>query len=239
MKRIAIVAGGSGLVGMQLLHQLFQETAYDAVIAVGRRELAIKHSKLAQVKVDFDSITRVNIEDKLRENDIGGHNRTLIAALNEKGCAIHAFCTLGTTIKKAGSKEIFSKVDHDYVINFANWVRGLGASKFLYVSAIGSDQESTVFYNQVKGKVEEDLKVIDFNYLGILKPSILLGDRREVRIGEDIGKIFARIITSFGMLKKYKPIYDHKVAKAMIFHALAKNETHLEYITSKAMQDFD
>jgi len=239
MKRIAIVAGGSGLVGMQLLHQLFQETAYDAVIAVGRRELAIKHSKLAQVKVEFDAISQVNLEDKLRENDIGGSNHSLIASLNEKGCTIHAFCTLGTTIKKAGSKGMFSKIDHDYVINFAKWVRALGASKFLYVSAIGSDQGSSVFYNQVKGKVEEDLKLIDFNYLGILKPSILLGDRKEVRIGEDIGKIFARVITSFGLLKKYKPIYDHKVAKAMIFHALAKNDTHLEYITSKAMQDFD
>jgi len=237
--RIAIVAGGSGLVGMQLLHQLFKERAYDAVIAVGRRELAIKHGKLIQVKVDFDALTRVNLEDKLRENDIGGSNHSVIAALNGKGCILHAFCTLGTTIKKAGSKAKFNQVDHDYVINFAKWVRSLGASKFLYVSAIGSDQQSSVFYNQVKGKVEEDLKVIDFNYLGILRPSILLGDRKEVRIGEDIGKIFARVITSFGLLKKYKPIYDHKVAKAMIFHALAKNETHLEYITSKAMQDFD
>lgn len=239
MKRIAIVAGGSGLVGMQLLHQLFQEQAYDAVIAVGRRELAIKHGKLAQVKVDFDNISQVNLEDKLRENDIGGNNHSLISSINEKGCVIHAFCALGTTIKKAGSKEMFSRIDHDYVINFAKWVRGLGASKFLYVSAIGSDQQSSVYYNKVKGEVEEDLKVIDFKYLGILQPSILLGDRKEVRIGEDIGKIFFRAITSFGLMKKYKPIYDHKVAKAMIFHALANNDTHLEYITSKAMQDFE
>jgi len=239
MRRIAIVAGGSGLVGIQLLHQLFQEGAYDAVIAVGRRELALKHGKLVQVKVDFKNMGQVDLEDKLRETDFGGENHSLISNLKSKGVSIHAFCALGTTIKKAGSKDKFRKVDHDYVINFAKWVRGLGASKFLYVSAIGSDQKSSVFYNQVKGKVEEDLKLIDFNYLGILQPSILLGDRKEVRIGEDIGKILARVITSVGLFKKYKPIYDHKVAKAMIFHALAKNETRLEYITSKAMQDFD
>lgn len=239
MKRIAIVAGGSGLVGMQLLHQLFQESAYDAVIAVGRRELALKHGKLVQVKVDFGKIQQVDLESKLREHDYGGNNHSLINSLNSKGCTIHAFCALGTTIKKAGSKDEFNKVDHDYVINFANWVRGLGASKFLYVSAIGSDKKSKVFYNRVKGKVEEDLRLIDFNYLGILLPSILLGDRKEVRIREDIMKIFAKLITSIGLFKKYKPIYDHKVAKAMIFHALTKNETSLEYISSKAMQDFD
>jgi uncharacterized protein YbjT (DUF2867 family) len=239
MKRIAIVAGGSGLVGMQLLHQLFQENAYDTVIAVGRRELALKHGKLVQVKVDFEKIQQTNLEDKLRENDFGGNNHSLIASLNAKNCTIHAFCALGTTIKNAGSKEKFKKVDLDYVINFAKWVRELGATKFLYVSAIGADQQSSVFYNKVKGEVEAKLKLIDFNYLGILQPSILLGDRKEVRIGEDIGKIFGRIFTSFGLFKKYKPIYDHKVAKAMIFHALAKNETRLEYITSKAMQDFD
>lgn len=239
MKRIAIVAGGSGLVGMQLLHQLFQESAYDAVISVGRRELAIKQGKLAQVKVDFERLMDVNLEDRLREKDIGGGNHALISALESLSCTIHAYCTLGTTIKKAGSKEMFSKIDHDYVINFAKWTRRLGATKFLYVSAIGADQQSSVFYNKVKGQVEQDLKMIDFQYLGIFQPSILLGDRKEVRIGEDIGKVFARAITSFGLLKKYKPIYDHKVAKAMIFHALVKNEARLEYITSKAMQDFD
>ncbi|KEO74819.1 NAD-dependent epimerase/dehydratase family protein [Anditalea andensis] len=239
MKKIAIVAGGSGLVGMQLLHQLFQEQAYDVVIAVGRRELALKHGKLVQVKVDFETIQNVDLEDKLRENDFGGRNHSLISSLNSKIFAIHAFCTMGTTIKKAGSKEMFEKIDHDYVINYAKWVRALGATKFLFVSAIGADQQASFFYNKVKGKTEAHLKQIDFTYLGILQPSLLLGNRKEVRIGEDIGKILGRIITSFGLLKKYKPIPDYKVAKAMIFHALEKNELRLEYIPSMAMQDFD
>lgn len=239
MKRIAIVAGGSGLVGMQLLHQLFQERAYDAVISVGRRDLAIKQGKLAQIKVDFDQLMKIDLESQLREKDLGGNNNALISALSSRSCTIHAFCCLGTTIKKAGSKEMFSKIDHDYVINFAKWTHRLGASKFLYVSSIGSDQQSSVFYNKVKGRVEQDLKLIGYSYLGIFQPSILLGDRKEVRIGEDIGKLLAKALTSFGLFKKYKPIYDHKVAKALIFHALEKNEARLEYITSKAMQDFD
>jgi uncharacterized protein YbjT (DUF2867 family) len=235
MNRIAIVAGGSGLVGMQLLHQLFQEKAYDVVIAVNRRPLAIKHGKLVQVEVDFESIREVDLQEKLREKDLGGENRALIQALDDGQVEIHAFCSLGTTIKKAGSKENFIKIDHDYVIDFAKWTYRLGASKFLYVSAIGADQRSSFFYNQVKGQVEEDLKLIRFDYLGIFQPSALLGHRKEVRIGEDIGNVLMRGITSFGLFSKFKPIQDSKVAKAMIHHALKEPEAKLEYIPSKEM----
>jgi len=220
---------------MQLLHQLFQEKAYDAVIAVNRRQLAIKHGKLVQVEVDFEFIREVDLVEKLREKDLGGENRSIIAALENGNVDIHAFCALGTTMKKAGSRENFIKIDHDYVIKFAKWSYRLGASKFLYVSAIGADQQSSFFYNQVKGQVEEDLKLIKFDYLGLFQPSILLGNRKEVRIGEDIGKVFMRGITSFGLFRKYKPIQDSQVAKAMIQHALKEPEEILEYVSSKAM----
>jgi uncharacterized protein YbjT (DUF2867 family) len=238
MNRIAIVAGGSGLVGMQLLHQLFQENAYDVVIAVNRRPLALKQGKLVQVEVDFENLWEVDLQEKLREKDLGGENRALIQALDEGNVEIHAFCSLGTTIKKAGSKDNFIKIDHDYVVDFAKWTYRLGASKFLYVSAIGADQQSSFFYNQVKGQVEEDLKLIKFDYLGLFQPSILLGQRKEVRIGEDIGKVFMKGITSFGLFRKYKPIQDSQVAKAMIHHALKQPEKMMEYIPSKEMLAF-
>ncbi|WP_353959616.1 NAD-dependent epimerase/dehydratase family protein [Echinicola jeungdonensis] len=184
MMTIALVSGGSGLIGMQLLHQLFQEKAYDAVISVSRRELAIKHPKLVQVVVDFDQINQVSLLDKLREKDIGGENQAIVRALENKEAVIHAFCALGTTIRKAKSRDKFYKIDHDYVINFARWAYSWGASKFLYVSALGADQLSKFFYNRVKGEVEEDLKVIPFQYLGIFRPSILLGHRKESRFGK-------------------------------------------------------
>lgn len=239
MNKIAIISGSSGLVGTQLLHQLFKHDHYNYVIAVGRRELAMKHKKLLQLKVDFEHLEQVDVEDQLREKDLGGVNQPLLKILREKNFVMHAFCSLGTTIKDAGSKENFYKIDHDFVISFARWVHQLGATKFLYVSAIGADASSSIFYNKVKGQVEEDLKLIPFEYLGIFQPSILLGHRRENRIGEDAGKVVMKAITALGIYKKYKPIYDHQVAKAMVFHADKANKERIEVISSREMIDLD
>ena len=239
MNRIAIISGSSGLVGTQLLHQLFKHDHYDYVIAVGRRELAMKHKKLVQLKVDFEQLSQVDMEAQFREKDMGGLNQPLLKILKEKNFVMHAFCSLGTTIKDAGSKENFYKIDHDFVIEFARWTHQLGATKFLYVSAIGADASSSIFYNKVKGQVEEDLKSIPFEYLGIFQPSILLGHRRENRIGEDAGKVVMKAITALGLYKKYKPIYDHQVAKAIVYHAAKANQKPLEVISSRDMIDLN
>src|SRR5690606_11067436 len=172
MLRIAIISGGSGLVGTQLLHQLFTQVQDDRVIAIGRRELALKHKKQVQVQVDVDRLLEVNLEEKLRERDFGGENHNLITALNSGDFLIHAYCSLGTTIKDAGSKENFYKIDHDYVLSFARWTQQLGADKFFYVSAIGADPSSSIFYNKVKGEIERDLKPLSFKYIGIFQPSM-------------------------------------------------------------------
>lgn len=239
MNRIALIAGSSGLVGTQLLHQLFVQDEYDHVISVGRRKLTLKHNKLVQVKADFQNFDQVNLEAQLREKDIGGHNHQLIKIIQEKDFIMHAFCALGTTIKDAGSKENFFKIDHDFVIEFAKWVHQLGANKFLYVSAIGADPRSTLFYNKVKGQVQEDLKSIPFDYLGMFQPSLLLGNRRENRLAEEVGKVVMKAITALGIYKKYKPIYDHQVAKAMVYHATRANEKPVEVISSREMQDLN
>lgn len=236
MLRIAIISGGSGLVGTQLLHQLFAQDQYDRVIAVGRRELALKHKKLVQVQVDFDRLLEVDLEEKLREKDLGGDNHDLVTALTAGDFLMHAYCSLGTTIKEAGSKENFYKIDHDYVLAFARWTNQLAASKFLYVSAIGADPNSSIFYNKVKGEIERDLKPLSFKYIGIFQPSILLGNRKEARIGEDVGKVVMKAVTFLGIYKKYKPIYDYQVAKAMLYHA-SKDKTGIETISSKEMHD--
>lgn len=236
MKRIAIISGSSGLVGTQLLHQLFVNDQYDQVISVGRRELTMKHQKLVQITVDFEKLSQVNLEDRLREKDMGGLNHPLIKTLQQKDFEMDAFCTLGTTIKEAGSKDKFHQIDHDYVMAFAKWCYQLGATQFLYVSAIGADPNSKIFYNKVKGEVQEDLKLVPFAYLGIFQPSILLGNRKTNRLGEEAGKVVMKFITALGIYKKYKPIYDHQVAKAMVYNARKDKNSAVEVVSSREMQ---
>jgi uncharacterized protein YbjT (DUF2867 family) len=233
--KIAFVTGGSGLVGMRVLHQLFTDPTYRYVISFGRRDLAIKHDKLLQITVDFERLYLVNLIEKIRQQNMGGDYHSLVAWLEEKSVEIHGFCSLGTTIKKAGSKEKFHQIDHDYVVDFAQWAYHQGVSKFLYVSSLGANPQSTLFYNRVKGETEEDLKLIAFHYLGIFQPSVLLGNRREARLGEEIVALVMRGVSVLGLLKKYKPIYDHQVAKAMLYYAKRSSVKMIETISNQEM----
>ncbi|WP_162341882.1 Rossmann-fold NAD(P)-binding domain-containing protein [Cyclobacterium salsum] len=235
MSKVALVSGSSGLVGMQLLHQLFQNAAYDWVISFGRRDLALKHPKLVQIKVDFKEMDRVNVIEAIRIQNSGGDFQPLIRSLETASAQLSAYCALGTTIKAAGSKEKFYQIDHDFVIGFARMVLRIGASRFFYVSALGADAGSSIYYSKVKGEVENDLKRMDFTYVGIFQPSLLLGERNENRIGEEVGKILMKGLTFLGILKKYKPIYGHQVAQAMVVKDGEADITGNETITSSEM----
>jgi uncharacterized protein YbjT (DUF2867 family) len=235
MSRIAFVSGASGLIGIQLLHQLFKNKSFDWVVAFGRRDLALKHQKLVQLTVDFDQLDKIDLLDELRSQNMGGEKQSLIKGLSENSATICAFSALGTTIKKAGSKESFYRIDHDFVIEFARFCLKSGAKRFFYVSALGADAQSSIFYNKVKGEVENDLKRMDFAYVGIFQPSLLLGERKESRPGEEIGKVLMKFVGFLGLFKKYKPIYDHQVAKAMVQKALNSKITGNETIPSSEM----
>jgi hypothetical protein len=150
---------------MQLLHQLLQNPAYDYVLSIGRRKLSLKHGKLVQIEGDMNMLNTWDLDSKLSEKDLGGDNHAIRTAINEKTAEIDAFSSLGTTIKDAGSKEKFEAVDHGMVLEYALFAKKLGAKKFLNVSALGADSESKIFYNQVKGKLEDDLKEIGFEYV--------------------------------------------------------------------------
>ncbi|WP_114747715.1 NAD-dependent epimerase/dehydratase family protein [Pleomorphovibrio marinus] len=238
MKKAAIVTGASGLVGMQLLHQLFSSKDYQYIVALSRRELALKHSKLVQVVTDFKELPQINLPEKLREKNMGGDLNSLITGLETSSLELHGYCALGTTLKQAGSKEKFREIDHDYVIDFASWCKKLGTKKFLYVSALGADKDSKFFYNRVKGEIEADLKNISFDYLGIFRPSVLSGNRRESRLGEEIGRVVMNAVAFLGLFRKYKPIEGVKVAKCMVHHANADNAEKFEILFSKDMQQF-
>ena len=225
--KIALISGTSGMVGMQLLHQLLREDHYDFVLSVGRRKLALKHQKLIQIEGDLFRLKDWDWEEKVKEQALGGEYAGLLLEIKERKAKVHAFSSLGTTIKVAGSKERFYAVDHDLVIGFGEWAKKLGASKFLYVSAMGADAHSSIFYNRVKGETEEDLKALKFDYLGLFRPSLLLGNRHEFRLGEQIASILMKPLVWLRIFKNYRPIYDHQVAKSMVKKALGESTLSL------------
>lgn len=192
----ALIAGASGLVGGFLLRQLLDAPEYERVVSVGRRRLELEHPKLVQVVADFSALEK--LPEPLRGDD--------------------AFCCLGTTIKQAGSREAFRAVDHAAVLAFAWAGKRGGVRRFFTVSALGADPGSRVFYNRVKGEAEEALRVLGFATLGIFRPSLLLGRRRDFRFGERFGAVVAAVLepVMFGRLRRYRAIRAEMVARAML-----------------------
>jgi uncharacterized protein YbjT (DUF2867 family) len=234
---IALISGTSGLVGMQLLHQLLRNTAYSYVISVGRRSLALKHEKLLQIDGDMPKLTTWAWEDQINAQSLGGVYQNLVLALQEKKVTVHAFCSLGTTIKQAGSKDKFYAVDHDLVIEFASWAKKLGASKFLYVSSMSANAGSAIFYSKVKGETENDLKALQFPYLGLFRPSLLVGTRHDFRLNEQIATFFMMPLSWLKLGKNIRPIRDHVVAKALVNVALSDSESSMDCFLSGKMQE--
>lgn len=194
--RTALIAGASGLIGKHLLELLLQDNYYTSIKAITRSPLPISHPKLQNLVLDFDRL-KDHTQD-LKADDI--------------------FCCLGTTMKQARTKQAFQKVDFDYPLEIATVTKDQQASQYLLVSALGADENSSIYYNQVKGKVESAIELVGFDTLHIFRPSLLLGDRNDSRSGEDAAKIVYKI---FGFLipKKYKAIDAGRVARAMLIYA--------------------
>lgn len=222
---------------MQLLHQLLQADRYEYVLSVGRRKLALKHPKLIQLSGDMTQLEFWNYSELINEQSLGGEYHSLVENLENGNATIHAFSSLGTTIKQAGSEEKFFAVDHDLVLYFAKSVKKMGAIGFFYVSSMGANPSSNVFYSKVKGQTEEDLKSLDFDHLGIFRPSLLLGNRHEFRFGEKVATIVMKPLVWLKLFKNIRPIYDYQVAKAMVSVALDQNRNGIKIISSGEMQD--
>jgi uncharacterized protein YbjT (DUF2867 family) len=192
----AIISGATGLVGEQLLKLLLSDPAYGSVIAVVRRPLELTHGKPEQRVIDFEKLPDV------------------ISGLK----ADHGFCSLGTTIRAAGSKEKQYRIDHDYVVEFARGCHAAGVSRFAVVSSIGADAGSSNFYLRTKGEMERDLQTIPFDSLYILRPSFLLGERKEFRAGEKTAIAVMKVLNPLmvGGLRKYRGVNAINVAITMI-----------------------
>ncbi|SFF04714.1 Uncharacterized conserved protein YbjT, contains NAD(P)-binding and DUF2867 domains [Paenibacillus algorifonticola] len=199
MNRRAVVAGATGLIGKELVQLLLNDPAYTSITSLVRRRTDIVHPKLMEQVIDFDQLQQVDVQ--LDGADV--------------------FCTLGTTIKKAGSQEAFRKVDYQYPLSLGQLASRQGAKQLLLVSAIGANPSSRAFYTRVKGEVEEALRSLELPALHIFRPSLLLGKREEFRFGERIAASLSGLLSPLfsGALRKYAPVQASSVAKAMIFAA--------------------
>lgn len=201
MNKKACVLGATGLVGSNLLLLLTNDTYYSAIHVITRRKVHLQARSVFQYIADFNNLETV--AHAFSVDDV--------------------YCCLGTTMKKAGSKEAFKQVDYDYVVKAARIAHAQGAKQFLVVSAIGAHPHSLFFYNRIKGQMEKDVASIQFDAVHIFRPSLLLGQRDEKRFLEDIAQRCAKPLHYIlkGPLKKYAPVEAKHVAASMIQAAKA------------------
>jgi uncharacterized protein YbjT (DUF2867 family) len=195
--RSALVVGASGLVGRHLLALLLADDTYSRIIILTRRSIGFEHPKLTECVVSFDQLEQ-------HQNLIKGED---------------VFCCLGTTIKVAGSQEAFRKIDFTYVVQTAAISQKHGACQFLVISSLGADVHSRIFYNRVKGEMEEAVTKILFDAVRIFRPSLLLGERRESRPAEALGIFFVKavsVLLFIGALRRYRAVHAQTVARAML-----------------------
>jgi uncharacterized protein YbjT (DUF2867 family) len=192
--KTALVVGATGLVGGVVLRLLLEDRIYDRVVALVRRPLGIKDDRLEERLVDFDHLESADL------------------------AADDVYCALGTTMKRAGSREAFRKVDLDYVRALAERSRACGARAFALVSSVGANPRASNFYLRVKGEAEAAVKAAGFDSVEIMRPSFLVGTRSEGRAGEALGtRLFQALDwTLVGPLRKYRPVRAVDLACAMI-----------------------
>ena len=190
-----LLAGATGLTGEHLLDRLLNEPTVTRVLAPSRRPLA-EHPHL--------------------ENPVGD---PAIFLPQLSGRVDLAICCLGTTIKLAGSEEAFRAVDHDMVVAFGKRAREMGARHLIVVSAIDADPKSKVFYSRVKGEMEQSLRAQNWPQLTIARPSLLLGERIEPRLAEQLAAPLSKLIPG-----KYRGIEACQLARALWRLALEEQD---------------
>jgi len=195
-RRVALIAGSSGLVGTLLIDVLLEAPDYGRVYALSRRPLQREHARLANRIVNFERL-----------------------ATDLKGFSCQdAYCCLGTTLHAAGSEAAFRRVDFDTVLAFARAARAAQAQRFVVVSSVGADPASKNFYLRVKGETEKALEGIGFTSLDIMQPGLLLGSRAEQRPLEFAARLAMPLVNPFlrGPREVYRGIAARTVAEAML-----------------------
>ena len=194
--KTALVFGSSGLIGGHLLDQLIKNDNYNKIKLFVRSEIVINEPKIEIIKTDFSDLEN-------HKEDVKGDD---------------CFFCIGTTKQNSPDKNEYQKVELDIPKKIAQIARNNSVISFIFISSIYANPKSSGDYVKFKGLVEEELKKLNFSNLGILRPSFLMGDRKENRVGEKIGVLTFRLLSPLllGPLKKMRPINSEKVAKAMI-----------------------
>ena len=194
--KTALVFGSSGLVGGHLLNQLIKDNNYSKIKLFVRSEPEITNSKVEIIKTDFNNLQN-------HKEDIVGDD---------------CFFCIGTTKKNSPDKKEYRRVEFDIPKETAQIAKLNSVNSFIFVSSVFADPKNSGDYLKFKGEVEEELKRLNFLKLGIMRPSFLIGNRKEKRVGEKIGILVFRILSPLllGPLKKMRPIHSETVAKAMI-----------------------
>jgi uncharacterized protein YbjT (DUF2867 family) len=197
-QKTALVAGATGLVGSQLVQLLLDSGYYGKVYLLSRRKTGFEHPVAEELIIDFDLLTTGD-QSLPKADDV--------------------YCCLGTTMKKAGSKKVFRKVDFAYPAALGLQALNSGAAQYLLVSAMGASKKSYFFYNRVKGEVEENVSRLSaYQQVAIFRPSLLLGERPDPRFGEKLAEKILNFLKPLmlGPLRQYRPIHARTVAKGML-----------------------
>ena len=201
----AVVVGATGLVGGHLVNELVNSGLYEKIHILTRRKTKFNiYPEVTEHMVDFDNLEAES---------------ALFHGVDD------VFVTTGTTMKKAKSKKVFMKVDYTYPLRIAKLAKEAGATRFLIVSAIGSNPEAAFFYSSVKGKLENALVLLDLPSLHMFRPSLLTGKREDFRLGERAAEWFSKPLSLLfiGPYEKYKPVQGKYVAIAM--YAVAQQKS--------------
>ena len=194
--KTALLFGSSGLIGGHLLNKLIQNNDYNKIKIFVRAEPEVKDPKIEIIKTDFNNL-------KNHIEDIKGDD---------------CFFCIGTTKKNSPDKNEYKRIERDMPVEIAEIAKANSINSFIYVSSGFADPKNSGAYLRYKGEVEEELKKLNFIKLGIMRPSFLMGNRKEKRFGEKIGIFLFRLLSPLflGKLKKMKQIHSKTVANVMI-----------------------
>lgn len=204
------IAGATGLTGSLCLQELIKNKNISEIFAIGRKPTGIINSKLKEIELkNFQSSEIITVDAFI--------------------------CCIGTTIKKAKSKEAFMDVDLHLPVSIAKKLQENGCKIMSVISAMGADTNSYFFYNRVKGMMEQEIKNLNFESVSILRPSLIIGHRKEKRTGEKMGIVFMKIMNPllFGKLKNYRSIKALQISKALVNTILKNKPGYNIYLSEK------
>ncbi len=211
MRKTAIILGATGLTGNHLLQQLLNNEEYEKVKVLTRKEVRYDHPKLEEHIID---LLKLGDYSDIFKGDV-------------------VFCCIGTTRAKTPDKELYRAIDYGIPVEAARLAKQNNISQYIVISALGADANSKVFYNRLKGEMERDVIAQEIPKTYIMRPSLIVGNRKEKRTGEDISKHIMQAL-DFAIPKRYKPIQAKIIAQAMI--KIAKGACTETFITSEEIK---